>query len=137
MNREVRAPKGDIPSVPQANWQCNHDMARIRPRWSRLFDGCAPSAPPEMRPESRVFIPKRRVYPKFAFFQSGLASRLPDKYQSRFHCQKTHPMKVASLKQYHLCFSKRSGVQSLLLQISSTVHWHKQATNHSWLKAPP
>ena len=54
-----------------------------------------------------------------------------------FHFQKAHPMKVASVKQYYLCSSKRTGVQSLLLQISSTVHWHKQTIVHSWLKARP
>ena len=46
MNREVRASKGDVPSVPQDNWQCTHDMARIHTRRPRLFDGRAPSAPP-------------------------------------------------------------------------------------------
>jgi len=46
MSREVRAPKGDVSPVPQANWQRNHDMAQIRTQRPRLFVGCAPSAPP-------------------------------------------------------------------------------------------
>jgi len=45
MSQEVRAPKGDVSPVPQANWQRNHDMARIRTRRPRLFDGGAPLAP--------------------------------------------------------------------------------------------
>ena len=46
MNREVRAPKRDVPSVPQNKWLCTHDMARIRTQQARLFDGRAPSAQP-------------------------------------------------------------------------------------------
>ena len=46
MNREVRAPKDKFPPVPQASWQRNHDMARIRTRRPRLFNGRAPSASP-------------------------------------------------------------------------------------------
>ena len=93
MNREVCASKGDVPSVPQDNWQCTHDMARIRTQQARLS-------------EVRVL----PIRPSIASAQWNI-SRV-------FHFQKAHPMKVASVKQYHLCSSKRTGVQSLLLQIS-------------------
>ena len=46
MRQEIRAPKGEIPSVSQANWQSNHDVARTRTRRPCLFDVYAPSASP-------------------------------------------------------------------------------------------
>ena len=42
-------------------------------------------------------------------------------------------MRTASLKQHDSCVYKTC-IQSLLLQINSTVHWHKQATVHPWFK---
>jgi len=30
MNREIRAPKGEISPFPQASWRRNHDMAQMR-----------------------------------------------------------------------------------------------------------
>ena len=46
MNREIRAPTGEILPVPQASWRRNHDTAQIRTRRPRLSDGHAPSASP-------------------------------------------------------------------------------------------
>jgi len=55
---------------------------------------------------------KSRLSKKFASFQPGWTSRLLyGRSVAFFICQKTHPMKVASLKQYHLCFSKRTSVR--------------------------
>ena len=43
-------------------------------------------------------------------------------------------VRTASLEQHDACVYK-TYIQSLLLQISSTVHWHKQATVYPWFNS--
>ena len=45
-------------------------------------------------------------------------------------------VRTASLKQHDPCVYK-TYIQSLLLQISSTVHWHKQTTVYPWFNSIP
>jgi len=86
-----------------------------------------------MRPDNRVYIQKMRLSEVRVF---SWTSRLPYEDQSRLHCQRTHFTEIAPLQQYHLCFLKKNlRSASCFCKISSTVHWRKQTTNHSWLKA--
>ena len=64
MNREIRAPKGEISPFPQASWRRNHDNIESAPR---KRTGHAPSAFPRVRSEDRVSSKE---------FASGQTSRL-------------------------------------------------------------
>ena len=65
MNREIRAPKGEISPFPQASWRRHHDSVKFAPR---KRTGHAPSASPRMLSEGRVpskefASDQHRVYP--------------------------------------------------------------------------
>jgi len=77
MNREIRAPKGEISPFPQASWRRNHDMAQVRaPKYAALRWTCPVSIIINAPRKSRLHF-KRCVSPKSASPQTGQTSRLP------------------------------------------------------------
>ena len=114
--------KEGFPSAPQDTWQCTHGMAQIRTQQSRLFNGRIPSAQPLLRPESRVFTPKRCVSPKFASFQSAQESRLSCGISVAF----SFPNESRIFKSWRSVLASAKQFNRL--------RWHKQTTVHPWFK---
>ena len=113
----------DVPSTLPDMWQRaqNADLCLTKTaslQRTRLFSRA--KAAPSQQSESRVFTLQTASLQESRFF-----SKLIDASSLR--------VRTASLEQHDPCVYK-TYIQSLLLQISSTVHWHKQTTVHPWFK---
>ena len=165
MNREIRAPKGEISPFPQASWRRHHDSVKFAPR---KRTGHAPSASPRMLSEGRVpskefASDQHRVYPMDAasskwrllfkkepassfmrlLFKKEPASsfmRLLSKKEPASAFKKkpaSSLLRLLSKKEPASAFKKEPASSFMRLLDSPTVHWRQQTTNHSQPKTHP
>ena len=99
--------KEDVPSILLDVWQRAHNT-----------DSCST---------------ENRVPPKVASLQLDQNRAYFTERKLHRHPKRRIPTRGASLKQHNPCVYSTC-IQSLLLQFSSTVHWHKQMTVYSWFK---
>ena len=129
MQREIRAPKRRCP----INFT-GHVATRIRVQQKNRVP---PKVTPFQLGQRRAYFTgrklrlqqKNRVPPKVAPFQLGRSRVYLMEQQPRFHPKRCIPTESA----YNPCVY-RTCIQSLLLQFSSTVRWHKQMTVYPWFK---
>ena len=121
--RQKRCPVGSTGHVAVHSWHGTDSHPTVAPfQWTHLSSTTIAASRKSRLYSKKMCLSEVRILPN----QPKIASALWN--NSRVLIPKDA---VPSLR------LKRTSVQSLLLQISSTVHWHKQTTVHSWLKVHP